>query len=69
MYLNTKRPLENYKNLFNSKYFVDKSLILNDINELINTSEKFLCITRPRRFGKTLNMSMLKYYFDCTRKR
>ena len=32
MYLNTERPLENYKNLFNSKYFVDKSLILNDIN-------------------------------------
>lgn len=63
MYLNTERPLENYKNLFNSKYFVDKSLILNDINELINTSEKFLCITRPRRFGKTSIADMLSSYY------
>lgn len=63
IYLNTQRPLENYKSLFNSKYFVDKSLILNDINELINTSEKFLCITRPRRFGKTSIADMLSSYY------
>lgn len=63
MYLNTQRTLENYKSLFNSKYFVDKSLILNDINELINTSEKFLCITRPRRFGKTSIADMLSSYY------
>ena len=46
-------------------YFVDKSLFIKDI---IDNSSKVALITRPRRFGKTLNMSMLKYYFDITQK-
>src|SRR3990167_6708078 len=40
--------------------FVDKSLL---INEVINDGEVVL-ITRPRRFGKTVNMSMLRYFFE-----
>lgn len=47
----------------NDYYFIDKSLYIKDI---IDNKSKVLLITRPRRFGKTLNMSMLKYYFDCT---
>ncbi len=47
-------------------YFIDKSLYIKDI---IDNQSKVLLITRPRRFGKTLNMSMLRYYFDCTKKR
>ena len=43
-------------------YFIDKSLFVKDI---IDNNSKVVLITRPRRFGKTLNMSMLKYYFDC----
>ena len=46
-------------------YFIDKSLYIKDI---IDNQSSVLLITRPRRFGKTLNMSMLKYYFDCTGK-
>ena len=42
-------------------YFVDKSLFIKDI---IDNQSGVCLITRPRRFGKTLNMSMLKYYFD-----
>ncbi len=41
-------------------YFIDKSLIVRDVIE----SPKITLIPRPRRFGKTLNMSILKYYFD-----
>ena len=44
-------------------YFIDKSLFIKDI---IDNQSGVALITRPRRFGKTLNMSMLKYYFDCT---
>lgn len=44
-------------------YFVDKSLFIKDI---IDNQSNVMLITRPRRFGKTLNMSMLRYYFDCT---
>ena len=46
-------------------YFIDKSLY---IKHIIDSSSKISLITRPRRFGKTLNMSMLRYYFDCTQK-
>ena len=46
-------------------YFIDKSLYIKDI--LDNTS-KVILVTRPRRFGKTLNMSMLRYYFDLKQK-
>ena len=46
-------------------YFIDKSLFIKDI---IDNQSRVLLITRPRRFGKTLNMSMLRYYFDCTKK-
>lgn len=42
-------------------YFVDKSLL---IDELLESKAKAMLITRPRRFGKTLNMSMLDSYFN-----
>ena len=42
-------------------YFIDKSMYIKDI---INNQSRVILITRPRRFGKTLNMSMLRYYFD-----
>ena len=46
-------------------YYIDKTLYIKDI---IDNKSEVLLVTRPRRFGKTLNMSMLKYYFDCTTK-
>ncbi len=44
----------------NNNYFVDKSLF---IEEVINSQSQVILLPRPRRFGKTLNLSMLKYYF------
>ena len=41
--------------------FIDKTLF---IKEIIDDTSKVLLFPRPRRFGKSLNMSMLKYYFD-----
>jgi hypothetical protein len=43
-------------------YYVDKTLFIKDI---IDKGDKILLIPRPRRFGKTLNISMLKYFYDC----
>ncbi|BBE30159.1 hypothetical protein OSSY52_03000 [Tepiditoga spiralis] len=43
-------------------YFVDKSLLIKEVIE----SGNVLLITRPRRFGKTLSQSMMKYFFDIT---
>ena len=42
-------------------YFVDKSLI---IKEFVENTSSVILTPRPRRFGKTLNMSMIKYFFD-----
>ena len=42
-------------------YFIDKSMYIKDI---IDNQSGVILLTRPRRFGKTLNMSMLRYYFD-----
>ena len=44
-------------------YYVDKSLL---IKEIIDVGSEVTLITRPRRFGKTINMSMLKYFFEKT---
>ncbi len=46
-------------------YYIDKSMYIKDI---IDNASEVALITRPRRFGKTLNMSMLRYYFDCDMK-
>ena len=46
-------------------YYIDKSMYIKDI---IDNQSGVILVTRPRRFGKTLNMSMLKYYFDCRQK-
>ena len=43
-------------------YYIDKTMYIKDI---IDNQSRVILITRPRRFGKTLNMSTLKYYFDC----
>ena len=43
--------------------FIDKTLFIKEIIDDIST---VLLFPRPRRFGKSLNMSMLKYYFDIT---
>lgn len=46
-----------------NSYYVDKTLL---IREILNDSAKVTLFTRPRRFGKTLNMSMLRYFFENT---
>lgn len=44
-------------------YYVDKTLL---IKELFDVNGKVTLLPRPRRFGKTLNLSMLKYFFEKT---
>ncbi|MBK8397926.1 MAG: AAA family ATPase [Leptospiraceae bacterium] len=42
-------------------YYVDKSLF---IQEILDNGSKVILLTRPRRFGKTLNLMMLKYWYE-----
>ncbi len=52
-----------FKNIITGNYYyVDKSLF---IKEVIDRGNRVILVPRPRRFGKTLNISMLKYFYDC----
>ncbi|MGL5348987.1 MAG: AAA family ATPase [Cetobacterium sp.] len=54
--------IDDFKEIIeNNYYFVDKSML---INELLDKKSKVTLLPRPRRFGKTLNMSMLNYFFN-----
>ncbi|ORX65546.1 hypothetical protein BCR32DRAFT_330350, partial [Anaeromyces robustus] len=54
-----------FKGLLNQDFFVDKSNIINDFNKLIGKdSHKNVCITKPRRFGKTSIAAMLTTYYS-----
>ena len=64
LYLNSNRSLKNYEELYRSDYFVDKSLIIERLNKLIGKRSKYLCITRPRRFGKTSVADMIGAYYS-----
>ncbi|OUQ08993.1 hypothetical protein B5E92_01040 [Erysipelatoclostridium sp. An15] len=51
---------ENFKELIdNNYYYVDKTMLIEDV-----ISDKVMMYNRPRRFGKTLNLSMLYYFFS-----
>jgi len=49
-----------FKN-FDKAYYVDKTLLIRDI---LDNATQAILFTRPRRFGKTLNMSMLQTFFE-----
>lgn len=53
--------IRDFKTLIDSDcYYIDKTLLIDDILLF----GQVLLLTRPRRFGKTLNLSMLKYFFE-----
>ena len=47
----------------NSRIYVDKSMILNELNQVLNTEERFVCVARPRRFGKSMAGNMIAAYY------
>ena len=56
--------IENFKEIIDKEaYYVDKTNLIQDV-----LNEKVVLYTRPRRFGKTLNMSMLYYFFSIKEK-
>ena len=58
--------LSDFKHLIEEDfYYFDKTKF---IDEVIKDGAQVKLFTRPRRFGKTLNMSMLKYFFDVEKK-
>ena len=54
---------ENFKQAINSKIYIDKTGLIAYTNEVINTLQKFVCVSRPRRFGKSMAANMLAAYY------
>ena len=54
----------------NSEFYVDKSMLISYLNKVIDTESRFVCVSRPRRFGKTMAGNMIAAYYskDCDSK-
>ena len=63
IYLNGNAPYSLYKSEFCRPYFVDKTDILKDLIVFANQGNSHICITRPRRFGKTVMANMVGAFF------
>lgn len=61
--LNSNYPYKDFNMLVHDVFFVDKSGIIEHISKKIRTKNRFLCITKPRRFGKTSVLNMLGAYY------
>lgn len=48
----------------NSEIYVDKSELINYTNNVIDTEQRFICVSRPRRFGKSMAANMLTAYYS-----
>ena len=47
----------------NSRVYVDKSMILHELNQVLNSEDRFVCVARPRRFGKSMAGNMIAAYY------
>ena len=63
-FLNGITPINQFTKTTKEKYFIDKSELIGKMNELVGTASQYICITRPRRFGKTINAMMLACYYS-----
>lgn len=67
-YLNPASVYDAYFREANSPYFVDKSLMLDELIPRIETNTNYICITRPRRFGKSVMANMIASFFSAREK-
>lgn len=63
IYLNCIAPYEKYKRMASDKYFIDKSALIEELFPILSGEQPYICITRPRRFGKTVMANMIAAYF------
>ena len=49
-----------------NRIYVDKSMLIASLNTVINTEQRFVCVSRPRCFGKTTSVNMVCAYYDRT---
>ncbi len=53
-----------FKEILSKKIYVDKTMMLSVLNVFIDESNKYICVSRPRRFGKTIATKMMCAYYS-----
>ena len=62
IYLNPGNDL--FRQAVNSDIYIDKSMLIELTNNVFDTSDRHLCVSRPRRFGKSMAANMLSAYYS-----
>ncbi len=62
IYLNPKN--DGFKRAIRSEIYVDKTGLIAYTNKYLNTEQQFICVSRPRRFGKSMALHMLAAYYS-----
>ena len=62
IYLNPNN--DNFKKITSAEIYVDKTMMISKINSFIKTNKKYICVSLPRRFGKTFCADMISAYFS-----
>ena len=53
-----------FRESLNSEIYIDKTGLIEKTNAVLDTRQKFMCVSRPRRFGKSMAADMLAAYYD-----
>ena len=62
-FLNSKVPYADYSETVSETYFVDKTTLLRELIPALGKKNRYFCITRPRRFGKSVMANMVGAFF------
>lgn len=63
IYLNPQGT--DFEEALNSEIYIDKSELIKYTNKVLRTKQKYICVSRPRRFGKSMAAEMLTAYYSC----
>ena len=56
---------DKFQEIVNSDIYIDKTGLIRYTNRVIHTLQKYICVSRPRRFGKSIAANMLTAYYSC----
>ena len=62
IYLNPGNEV--FRQIVNADLYIDKTMLLRETNRLLDSANKYICMSRPRRFGKTVTGNMLCSYYS-----
>ncbi len=56
---------DGFRRAVRSEIYVDKTGLIAWTNKYLDTEQQYICVSRPRRFGKSMALNMLAAYYSC----